>query len=239
LLQGTPVVALVPARAGSKGLRLKNLRTVGGVSLVGRAVCSAVGAPMVDVCFVSSDSEEILNEGRRWGAQGHLRELWASSDHAQATDVVSDFLPTLMDKFPGVDPFLVYLQPTSPLRGAQHVDDCLRMLEHVDDPIAASISTRPIYIDKLVSIDQTDKIAHRASGAAATGNRQDSPALWSPNGAIYAFRLSMFREKGYFPVAGARAFWMDPLSSTDVDSEQDLVFADAAVRSTDAGTLDR
>jgi CMP-N,N'-diacetyllegionaminic acid synthase len=206
---------------------------------VGRAVCSAVGASRVDACFVSSDSEEILEEGRRWGAECHLRDVWASSDHAQATDVVSAFLPTLIDKFPGTDPFLVYLQPTSPLRVAQHVDDCLLMLAEAEDSIAASISTRPIHLDKLVSIDETDRIAHMARGAAATGNRQDSPTSWAPNGAIYVFHVSVFRERGSFPIAGARAFWMDPLSSTDVDSEQDLALADAIVRSRHAGTLDR
>lgn len=238
MLQGSPVVALVPARAGSKGLRLKNLRTVGGVSLVGRAVSSAVGASMVDACFVSSDSTEILAEGRRWGAQDHRRDSVASSDHAEATDVVSSFLPTLLDSFPGTDPFLIYLQPTSPLRSSHHVDACLRSLEQARNPIAVSVSTRPIYLDKLVSIDPMDRIVLRVPEEVASGNRQDSQALWAPNGAIYVFRVSVFQERGTFPIAGAHAFWMDPVASTDVDSEQDLAVADAFLRNTDAGILD-
>jgi CMP-N,N'-diacetyllegionaminic acid synthase len=239
VLQGSPVVALVPARAGSKGLPGKNMRAVGGVSLVGRAVLSAVGSPMIDACFVSSDSDEILEEGRKWGAQTHHREAAASGDSALATEVVQAFIPTLVDAYPDNDPFIVYLQPTSPLRRAEHVEACLRMLELEGEAVATSVSTRPLYLDKLVSVGTSGRIAPRAAEVESTGNRQDSQPWWTPNGAIYVFPVSVFLARGTFPISGARAFWMDPLSSTDVDSEQDLAIAEALVRNIDAGILYR
>ncbi len=238
MLQGSPVVALVPARSGSKGLPNKNMCEVGGVSLVGRAVLSAVGCSTIDACFVSSDSDEILEEGRRWGAEAHHRHAEASGDHALASDVVRAFLPTALNAFPGTDPFIVYLQPTSPLRRAEHVEACLRMLENVANPIATSVSTSPIYVDKIVTVEASGRLVPRFGEAEATGNRQDRQAWWTPNGAIYVFRTSAFLERGIFPIEGARAFWMGPLSSTDVDSERDLAVADALLRNIDAGILD-
>ena len=238
MLQGSPVVGLVPARAGSKGVPRKNLRQVGGISLVGRAVLSAVNASMVDACFVSSDSLEILTEGQRWGAAGHRRRPLASDDQARATDVVSDFLSTLSETFPGEDPFIVYLQPTSPLRCSKHVEACLQTMEAENESISASVTKRPIYMEKLVRTDGEGRLIPRSQEAHSTGNRQDSLAWWMPNGAIYVFRASLFRLRGTFPLAGAHPFWMDPLTSTDVDSERDLAVADALVRNIDAGILD-
>ena len=191
----------------------------------------------MDACFVSSDSDEILAEGKRWGAQGHKRGADASSDAASATEVVKAFLPSLAESISSSDPFLVYLQPTSPLRGAHHVDACLSMLHTEREPLAVSLSARPIHLAKTVAVDASGRVIPQTLEGAATGNRQDGHSLWAPNGAIYVFRVSLFLERGTFPITGAHVFWMDPVSSIDVDSEQDLALAEVLVRNMDAGIL--
>ena len=229
MIAGRRVVALVPARAGSKGLAGKNLRKVGELSLVGRAVVGALKSAYVDAVFVSSEDPAILEEGARFGAIPHERSRMAASDSASASDVVGEFLSGGFAEFDS-EAVLLYLQPTSPLRTASNIDECLELLDlHAGLPVV-SLARRPISKQKLVSVSKDGTLVAPAGASVATSNRQELGSWWQPNGALYAFRVQDFLIRGDFPIDGAHPYWMDDLDSVDIDSESDLLLAEMLYR---------
>jgi CMP-N,N'-diacetyllegionaminic acid synthase len=123
------VLAVVPARGGSKGLLLKNLRLVGGIpliTLVGRVINAL---PEIDRAVVSTDHTEIARVAEEAGIKApFMRPEDISGDRIGDLDVLSHALQT-MERLDGVSyDLVVMLQPTSPLRKPEQVRDCIHML---------------------------------------------------------------------------------------------------------------
>nr|MDQ3003426.1 acylneuraminate cytidylyltransferase family protein [Fibrobacterota bacterium] len=116
------VLALVPARGGSKGVLRKNLRRVHGKPLVEHTLEAAKGSRFVDKVYLSSDDEEILDVGRALQVEAFKRIATAASDTATSGEVVGNFIDCLPRGIIEADPFIAYLQPTSPLRNSGHID---------------------------------------------------------------------------------------------------------------------
>jgi CMP-N,N'-diacetyllegionaminic acid synthase len=225
---GSTVFALVPARGGSRGLPGKNLRRLGGVSLVGRAVRVARGVEEIDECIVSSDSLEILDEGELHGAARMTRSKFASSDDASATDVLAEFFNRIGPEVLSDDPYVVYLQPTSPLRTSQNVREALGLLRRSGNSMCVSLSRKPLYRERLLRIDSSGTVTGILSNSQVTQNRQRlGESLYAPNGAIYIFRYSDFLDNQQFPIDGAVPYFMGELESIDIDSEEDFRVAES------------
>ena len=221
-LDSAPVLALVPARGGSKGLSRKNLRQVGGRSLVERALRCGTEAEHVDHVFLSSEDPEILAVGERLAVCVLERPRAAASDDATADDVILHFAQVLPPEYREADPWIVYLQPTSPLRAAGHVEAALDRL--VETGARGVISVVPAHPSpyKAFSLDPDGGLVPLFDETSVHANRQDLPVTYMQNGAIYIFRLSQVEEVGGFPAAGAVPYVMTAEDSLDVDSERDL-----------------
>lgn len=220
MFQGAPVVALIPARGGSKGLPGKNLMSLGGKSLLQRAADSARDSGLVDTIVVTSDDEAILDHAR--GLETvvtHRRSDAAASDTATAVEVVEDYLSSRTDD---VDPWIVYLQPTSPLRTAQHVSDAMALLgEHPDFTSLVSVTPVDPKIYWTMTIAESGGIQPLFPNLLVTGRQQLAPPV-KPNGALYVFRASEMSALGRFPVTGALPFLMTEDESVDIDTQEDF-----------------
>src|SRR5215203_5303159 len=108
------VVAVIPARGGSVGVPQKNLRLVGGRSLVARSVDACLGAPLVDQVVVSSDSLDILAEGRRYGARTIERPGDISSSTASSESAVLHAVSVIEAQDGSVPEVTLLVQCTSP-----------------------------------------------------------------------------------------------------------------------------
>jgi CMP-N,N'-diacetyllegionaminic acid synthase len=135
MFQGLNVVAFIPARGGSKGLPGKNLMKLEGRSLLRRAIESSQLTGdyegFADMVVVSSDSQEILEEARNAGVDTvipHERSMHAATDEATAADVLRDFFEQDDNLDDTRDLWVLYLQPTSPLRTAEHVQQAVDAL---------------------------------------------------------------------------------------------------------------
>ena len=117
------VVALIPARGGSKELPGKNMLKVKGVPLVGYSIYSALNSKYISDVYLTSDDENTLLYGEELGVRLIRRPKEFSSDSSTANNVVEHFISTISKELIEKDPYVIYLQPTSPLRTAAHIDE--------------------------------------------------------------------------------------------------------------------
>ena len=118
------VLAIIPARAGSKGLPSKNLLAFNGRPLIQWTIEAALGTPEIDEDVVTSADDLMLNSATSLNAAAHKRAAHLSSDSAQASEVVKNTLTS----FSGFQT-MVYLQPTSPPRRSSHIIEALWIFE--------------------------------------------------------------------------------------------------------------
>jgi CMP-N,N'-diacetyllegionaminic acid synthase len=219
---GRPVLALVPARGGSKGIPRKNLRLIGGKPLVQYTLQAALAAKVVDHVFLSSDDQEILALGASMGVTQVHRPAEFASDTASAIDVVKHFLRTLDGEQLARDPYLIYLQPTSPLRTAVHIDEAFELMQRTGGHMLMSVVELEKSPYKTFSIDAQGRLQSLFEERLSNARRQDLPATYLPNGAMYVFRVSDFTSRDGFPSNGSVPYLMTAASSVDVDVEQDI-----------------
>lgn len=213
ILEGSRVVAVVPARGGSVRIPGKNLEEIDGWSLVARAVQTGLAVPEVDEVVVSSDASEILAEGRRAGAVADERDPVLARSDSTSREVVADLLSRRPDI--GV---LVLLQPTSPLRTASDVVACLRALEHHATATTVSRTDHPSAWTRTLS----------ASGVLLPGVHQPSPDEGIEvrlNGAVYVARAAHLRSGADLVDEQTVGVLMPRSRSIDVDDPFDLHLA--------------
>ncbi len=134
-------VVVIPARGGSKGVPRKNLRRVGGIPLVARAVINASAATLVDRVVVSTDDPEIAAVAREWGAQVIDRPAEFADDTASSESVVAHALDDLGENGVVID-VVVLLQPTSPFIDSSDLDAAIeRVLRHECDSVFSAVES--------------------------------------------------------------------------------------------------
>ncbi len=220
------LLLLIPARANSKGLPGKNLASVAGVSLVGRAVLAAraflrtSGLEDRARILVDTDGEQIGAEGRRWG--GELPFLRPSELAADTTQTVDNVLHA-WNRLEREAQWLILLQPTSPMRRAEHVSACWNAAQAAGAPSAVTVIEASHPIALAMYGGDSQPLSFALGAAPISTRRQDNPvALW-PNGAVYVTRLDELERHRAFLVAGTTlGVSMDAAASVDIDSAQDL-----------------
>lgn len=219
------VVALIPARGGSKGLPRKNLLKVGGESLLERAIKCGTRCVHVNEVVVSTEDEEIAEVALSLGVEVHRRPASAAMDTSTAEDVVLDFAQMLESKNLAASTVLVYLQPTSPLRTSDHVSAAIELMVHRQVWKCVSVVSDSQSPFKSLRIDESGRLRPLFGPSVLTANRQILPRTVRPNGAIYIFRVHDFIEGMRIPIPDSIAYEMDLPSSIDVDSQWDLELA--------------
>lgn len=221
-INGKAVIALVPARGGSKGIKRKNLRVVAGRVLIEYTLVAGKNSRYIDSVYLSSDDDEILSLGRNFGVNQIIRPWEYASDTASAVEVVSHFLTVLPNSLREQDPYIVYLQPTSPLRTAKHIDEALEAMVAQKAHTLISVTELKVSPYKSFKLDAKGCLQSLFDEKLSNARRQDLPAAYIPNGAIYIFRISDFIERGGFPSNGSLPFIMCEKDSVDIDAEEDI-----------------
>lgn len=219
------VLAVIPARGGSKGLPGKNLLQLGGRPLVAWTIEAASRARYIDRVVVSSDDEEILREARQWGCEEPMarpREL--ATDSARNIDVVMD----LLNRLPGYD-IVALLQPTSPLRDSRHIEEALEAMDAANSGSCISVvraSKSPYWS---YSMNGEGRLAPLIDSSTAQRRRQLQPVSYYPNGAIYLATVMQLKETGSFLHPETLGYPMSKEDSIDIDDHFDFRMAELAI----------
>ncbi len=217
------VIAVIPARGGSKGLPGKNIRPLAGRPLIAWTIEAAARAGCIDHTVVSSDDDMILHTARRWGAATDRRPPHLATDTANVVDTVL----RLLDQTTGYD-YVALLQPTSPLRTATDIEAAFACcLEH-EAPCCVSVT--PAAKSPYWMYDLTDGRRLRPLlGEWNEDRRQDLPPAYVPNGAIYLASVPWLRRTHTFYTDETVAYVMPQERSVDIDTVLDFALAELLV----------
>lgn len=224
------ILVLVPARAGSKGLPGKNLRRVGGVSLVGHAVragkrfLSLTG--LAGTVLVDTDSEEIAKEGLLWGAIApFLRPPELATDTTPLVDTVL-FAVGRLGKHHGTYDVVVLLQPTSPLREVEDIVDCWKAY---DPDVGSVVSIAPVEHLPEYLLRRSDRgvVTWAWEDIERPSLRQQLAPSFRPSGAVYISSVASLRENHSFVIPGiTRGVPMPRERAIEIAEPVDLAIAD-------------
>ncbi|WP_298380412.1 acylneuraminate cytidylyltransferase family protein [Azospirillum sp.] len=225
-------LAIIPARGGSKGLPRKNILMLAGLPLIAHSIQAALGCPFVTRCAVTTDDPEIAETARGYGAEVVIRPPELATDAAPTHSAVSHALDALAagQVLPSG---LVLLQPTSPLRTACHLTECLDMYRASDAVSTVSVTEAEHHPLKSLTIDQ-GWLKPLFGPDHLERPRQELPRAYRPNGAIYALGIARFLETRAFFVPSVLPFEMPPEASVDIDGPLDLAVAELLLARTAA-----
>ena len=214
-----PLLALIPARAGSKGLPGKNLMPLGGVPLYRRALDQGLAAGAR--CLLSTDIAELTGADHGPGVQALARPAEIAGDDAPMDAVIAHALAQV----PGPATVLL-LQPTSPLRRAGDIAAALALHATGRFGLVMSVTAAPAQVLKYGTLsDGAFEPLRRAEYCFM--NRQALPPVHRPDGAIYVFDADAFRARGTLAADRIGAVETPPERAIDIDSAADLARAEA------------
>ena len=217
------IVALIPARSGSKRIRNKNLQKVGSSTLIEISISHAKNCKKISNVFVSSDSSSILGIAQNAGASTVLRPKKLSTDFSTANQVVEHFISFALENIPefSINSTIIYMQPTSPFRSQNLVDKCLRIFLQDLKPLVV-VSKVVQHPSKMLYNSEQNTLLPIESNSSPTSNYQDLPEIFIPTGSIYIFLVSDFQKFGIIPIINASPYVVDGINSLDIDSSIDL-----------------
>jgi CMP-N,N'-diacetyllegionaminic acid synthase len=226
--KGQHVLAIVPARGGSKGIPLKNLKTIGGVSLVALAARAALAVPEIDRAVVSPDHEGIAAEAERAGLAAPFRRPEELSGPTIADWDVLHHALLAMEKHDGVTyGYVLMLQPTSPSRTPSHVKGTLNALTDGGFDAVWSVSetdSKAHPLKQLTVSSSRDLDYYDPAGARIIARQQLQP-VFHRNGIAYAFTRECLVEQKTIKGRKTGAFLIEgPVSN--IDTELDLAWAE-------------
>ena len=221
------VVAVVPARAGSKGLPGKNERPLAGKPLVARAAEAARASGVVDRAVLSTDSERIAELGREAGLEvPFLRPVELATDETPMQPVIEHAVAAL--ERDGFRPDIVLvLQPTAPLRTGEHVARAVALLEETGADSVVSVVEIPRHLSPHYAMRLTDgRLRPFLPEGAAVTRRQDVEPAYSRDGTVYAVRRDVLVERHDLYGDDCRPLLLDASESVNVDSAEDWAEAE-------------
>lgn len=225
------VLAIIPARSGSKGLRDKNIKDLAGHPLMYYSIQAALDSKVFDEVMVSTDSEKYAQIAMECGATvPFLRSEEMSSDTATSWDTVEEVLDKYEDTGTVFDTICL-LQPTSPLRKAQDIIDAYEIYKEKDAIAVVAVCEAEHPPMSFGTIDSDGGLGHFVN-RDSIGRRQDYETYYRINGAIYFVDVKSLREDHFIYKEKSYAYIMDDKRSIDIDNEFDFQMADFLMKNT-------
>ncbi|MHB9002827.1 MAG: acylneuraminate cytidylyltransferase family protein [Coriobacteriia bacterium] len=225
LYKDQSVLCVLPARAGSRQLPGKNMRSLAGRPLIQYAFETARACPEIDRIIVSTDSDEVADLARSMGLDVPFRRPAAlAEDHVGTVDVLLHTMDYVEQEGMRYD-VLVLMHATAPLCDVGDVTSCIRMLGDTSAGSVFSVTPaqRNPYFNMIEMLP--DGTVHLCKeGSFAT--RQDAPAVYELNSAVYAWRWEMLRERKAVILSNSKVHIMPRERSVDIDDEIDLELAE-------------
>ncbi len=219
------VIALIPARSGSKGVPNKNIRMLGGHPLIAWSIKAAIRAKSIDRVIVSTDSYDYAHMAIQLGAEApFLRPAEISGDHSTDFDFIAHALDWFADN--GGEPeYIVHFRPTTPFRDPAQIDAAVSLFQHSKMATALrsahEMSESAYKTFEIAPAGQFKRLGADVTALDAANNaRQQFPATYQANGYVDVLSTRFIRDNGLI-----HGDWVLPFITptvVEVDTEDDF-----------------
>lgn len=224
-------IAIIPARCGSKGLKDKNIKLLGGKPLIWYTIRAAIESECFDEIMVSTDSEKYAKIAKDCGASvPFLRSQETSGDHTSSWDVVTEVLKKYHELGKVFD-YVMLLQPTSPLRTAEDIKNAFEIvIKNKANSVVGicEMEHSPLWSNTLPDDGNLEHFLR--DEVKKSPGRQSLPKYYRINGAIYlsiidysSYKFDLYNNKGY-------SYIMPQNRSIDIDTAFDFLMADLYIK---------
>lgn len=237
------MIAIIPARGGSKGIPRKNIKLFAGKPLLAWTVEAARASGVFDHILLSTDDEEIADVGRRCGVETPVRRPAELARDDTPTAPVArhalEWLAARSGRRPGA---VMVLEPTAPARQPRHLREAAALLarDGVDSVVSVSLVPHHYVREKQLALrpDGTLIGLEGRPPEEMTHRRQDLPVVYAFNGALFGCRASLLlRDPPTLWGDRVVGYVMERRYSVDLDTPDDWAIAEAVVRHLQAGEL--
>ncbi len=225
------VLAVIPARGGSKGIPRKNIHLLAGKPLITYTIEAALQSQYRLRVVVSTEDEKIAEVAQAAGAEvPFLRPAELARDDTPTFPVIQHALQWLEQHDDYQPELVVLLQPTSPLRGSEHIDQALELILSSEADSVVSLCEAehsPYWMKK---VDAEGRVSPFIVTEGEYTQRQALPKVYRLNGAIFVTRPEVIMRENRLLGDDTRAYIMDQGDSIDIDTELDFKLAELLIK---------
>ena len=225
------MLAIIPARGGSKSVPGKNIKPLWDKPLIAYTIEAAQAAKSIDRLILSTDDEEISEVAQKFGVEiPFIRPAELAKDTSQAIDNYIYTMDRLNAESSKQYNDFIVLQPTSPFRTAADIDNAVELFceKNADSVISVCEASHPPMWAK--KIDPAGVLKDYFDNNIGNKNRQELEPSFMPNGAIFILKLSLLKSRHSYYSDRTYAYVMPPERSLDIDTPLDFEFAEFLMR---------
>jgi len=221
VIQSKRVLAIIPARGGSKGVPGKNIYVVGGKPLLAWTINEAQKSRYIDRLILSSDDDKIIQVALEHGCEvPFVRPPELATDDANPVDAVVHAINSLDEEYD----YVVLLQVTSPMRSVEDIDECIELCVNGNASSSVSVTKTDKSPYWMYELDKNQNMLPLLQTEARPQRRQDGPELYELNGALYVADVKYLLANRAFMSDETLAYIMPGERSLDIDTELDIKF---------------
>jgi len=227
-LKSKKILAIIPARGGSKGLPKKNIKILGGKPLIALTIEAALSSGVLNRVIISTEDEEIRDISKKYGGEVLLRPKELAGDGVVLHRVIEHVILHLRKNENYKPDVVVLLQPTSPLRTAEDINQALEIFlsNECESVIGVYEPSHPLHW----SFKQGKKHLKAAFGIEHfRKQRQDLPKFYIPNGSIFISTLENLLKYESFYTKKVLPYVMSAEKSVDVNNEVEFMLAELLI----------
>lgn len=236
MINNHKIISVITARGGSKGLPGKNIIPLGDKPLIAYTIEASLGSKYIDTTVVSTDYTEIQQVSIDCGAEApFIRPDELASDTAHSPDVVEHAVNYYEERDQMEFGITLMLQPTSPFRTAQHIDEAIEKFMN-DSTLDSLISIKkqdypPWWMFKTEGARLKAAFDYQEGVNVFNLERQQFPPVYRPNGALYVTWRKYLKQSGAIVNPDNNGFYiMKEEDSIDIDHRSDLIAAEEELK---------
>lgn len=222
------ILGIIPARSGSKSIKDKNIKPLGGKPLMAHTILTGLKCSLIDKLIVSTDSQKYAEIAKSFGAEvPFIRPKELATDEATTESVLKHALETIEKKAQETIDVVVLMDLTSPFRKVKDVEECIEGLEKPETESVVTVCEvdhSPYFVMGIINqkgyfdypLVKPEKPVFR---------RQDAPKVFRLNAAVYAIKRELVLKEDRF-TNKTRVVEMPILRSSHIDSPEDLLYAE-------------
>ncbi|CEN91389.1 acylneuraminate cytidylyltransferase [[Clostridium] sordellii] len=228
-MKKSKVLAIIPARVGSKGIKDKNIIDLNGKPLIAHSIEAGLKSKYINKVVVSTDGEKIAKVAKDYGAEvPFLRPKHLATDTAKTIDCVIHCIEELKKNGEEYD-YVVLLQPTQPLRQPWHIDEAFELIIKRNEDSLVSISKVKDHPVLMRTIDKNGYAINLLEGSS-TKRRQEFPNFYKVNGAIYINKINENLNYDTSFNDNKLVYIMDEQYGVDIDDMLDVEIAKLLIK---------